>query len=202
MNSLPFDKANNWDSFPELRRALPWQTARSNNPVILFEATVGDSHWFVRLNDFPDEPAYTLLIDGTETLHFDDWPSFWEPRPPFPCSNKQHIKPLPLPENRGILAFTKKLLLHQFAPPYNGSLRCALVITVALLLLSSMATDGGGAYTVFSYLSLFFWIAGPIYTLIRPKPNLLDRILIALGPITPLLMLLLIVIATSVVSHK
>jgi hypothetical protein len=44
-----------------------------NNPGILFEAAVADSRWLVRLNDFPDEPLYTLLIDDTETLHFEDW---------------------------------------------------------------------------------------------------------------------------------
>jgi hypothetical protein len=83
MSTLPYDTANNWSDFPDVCRSAPWRTARSNNPVTLFEAAVGASQWFVRLNDFPDEPQYTLLIDDTETLHFDDWPSFWG-TPPSP----------------------------------------------------------------------------------------------------------------------
>jgi len=42
--------------------------------------------WTIRLNDFPDEPAYTLMIDIEEIIHFDDWPDFWD-RPEFPEMN-------------------------------------------------------------------------------------------------------------------
>lgn len=31
----------------------------------------------VRLNDFPDEALYSLLVDGTVVAHFDDWPALW-----------------------------------------------------------------------------------------------------------------------------
>lgn len=33
--------------------------------------------YLIRLNDFPDEHLYTLLIDGKEIAHFDDWPQSW-----------------------------------------------------------------------------------------------------------------------------
>jgi hypothetical protein len=37
-----------------------------------------DQHlWIIRLNDFPDEPLYTLIIDDNEIRSFDDWPSCW-----------------------------------------------------------------------------------------------------------------------------
>jgi len=49
----------------------------------MFEAEVEGLHWTIRLNDFPDEPAYTVLIDGDEVMHFDDWPPVWT-RPEFP----------------------------------------------------------------------------------------------------------------------
>jgi hypothetical protein len=51
----------------------------------MFEAEVGDSRWTVRLNDFPDEPCHTVLIDGDEVMHFDDWPWIWT-CPDFPLS--------------------------------------------------------------------------------------------------------------------
>ena len=38
----------------------------------------------IRLNDFPAEPLYTLLIDGVATQDLDDWPATWGalPSPP------------------------------------------------------------------------------------------------------------------------
>lgn len=50
---------------------------------IVAEATVEGKPWTVRINDFPDEPLFTLLIAGVEVMHFDDWPEFWH-RPEFP----------------------------------------------------------------------------------------------------------------------
>lgn len=41
-------------------------------------ATVGDSQWKLRLNDFPEEPLLTLFIDDREWGHLDDWPAAWE----------------------------------------------------------------------------------------------------------------------------
>lgn len=32
----------------------------------------------VRLNDFPDEKMYSLIIDGDSLCSFDDWPKNWE----------------------------------------------------------------------------------------------------------------------------
>jgi len=45
-----------------------------------------ESQWKIRLNDFPDEPVYTLIINDAEVIHFDDWPGFWT-RPEFPDWN-------------------------------------------------------------------------------------------------------------------
>ena len=80
--SISFSIANNWADVPEVKRPISWITG-SVKDGICFTALVDVRAWQIRLNDFPDEPAYTLLIDGADILHFDDWPSFWI-RPDFP----------------------------------------------------------------------------------------------------------------------
>jgi len=31
----------------------------------------------LRVNDFPDDHLYTLIVDGDESISFDDWPETW-----------------------------------------------------------------------------------------------------------------------------
>jgi hypothetical protein len=31
----------------------------------------------IRINDFPDEHLYTLMVNDQEVVHFDDWPLCW-----------------------------------------------------------------------------------------------------------------------------
>ena len=77
MNKSSFNKSNNWDEFPELKQNLNWQKAPVNDSNIVYMVNAEGKEWQIRANDFPDEPCYTLIINKNETLHFDDWPSFW-----------------------------------------------------------------------------------------------------------------------------
>lgn len=52
------------------------QTGDMNTP---WEAGVAVGHqWQVRLNDFPDEYMYSLLIDGSLIGDFQEWPQAWD----------------------------------------------------------------------------------------------------------------------------
>jgi hypothetical protein len=42
-----------------------------------YTATVDGKTWTVRINDFPEEELYTLLIDGKAVLSFSDEPGNW-----------------------------------------------------------------------------------------------------------------------------
>jgi hypothetical protein len=78
--------ANDWEDHPEIRRPVRWVTG-PRSPEEVFVASVDGQHWAIRLNDFPDEPLYTLFVNGRTVLHFDDWPEWpgaWSEPPPFP----------------------------------------------------------------------------------------------------------------------
>jgi len=57
-------------------RPVLWRrTGKGEFPYV---ATVAGQDWLIRINDFPVEPMYTLLIDGREVGDFDDWPGGWQ----------------------------------------------------------------------------------------------------------------------------
>jgi hypothetical protein len=43
-----------------------------------YEAKEKGAYLLIRLNDFPAENLYTLLVDQREVANFDDWPPNWE----------------------------------------------------------------------------------------------------------------------------
>lgn len=52
-----------------------WDAARSELRVAWAE--VDGARWELAVNDFPDEPAYTLFVDGRAVASFDDLPRAW-----------------------------------------------------------------------------------------------------------------------------
>lgn len=47
------------------------------DPLTPYKAVVDGETWTIRINDFPAEHLYTLLVNGRETENFDDWPASW-----------------------------------------------------------------------------------------------------------------------------
>lgn len=73
---MDFDIADNWDDIPGLSdRNVPWQETQDSR--FPYRATVESQDWRLRMNDFPDEPLYTLIIEGREIIHFTKPPSGW-----------------------------------------------------------------------------------------------------------------------------
>ncbi len=54
------------------------QWAATGNAIVPYRANVGAQLWTIRVNDFPAEPLYTLLIDGRDVGSFNDWPAAWQ----------------------------------------------------------------------------------------------------------------------------
>lgn len=58
-----------------LEQRVDWTSTA--DPQIPWEAAVDGANWQVRLNDFPDETMYSLLIQGAEIGDFQEWPAAW-----------------------------------------------------------------------------------------------------------------------------
>jgi len=59
----------------KLARAVAW--APTDDVYFPWSAQVDGAPWRVRINDFPDEPMYSLEIDGDIVGDFNDWPVQW-----------------------------------------------------------------------------------------------------------------------------
>ncbi len=59
-----------------LEEKVSWR--RGPDPNYPYEAEINGDKLVVRLNDFPDESLYTLLVNDEEAAKFDDWPSQWQ----------------------------------------------------------------------------------------------------------------------------
>lgn len=59
-----------------LARPLTWY--RSGDVDFPWDTEVDGVKWRVRINDFPDEPMYSLVIGDNEIGPFHDWPANWE----------------------------------------------------------------------------------------------------------------------------
>ncbi len=53
------------------------QWTATGDEVAPFRASVNGENWVIRINDFPAEHLYSLVVDGHEAKHFDDWPPTW-----------------------------------------------------------------------------------------------------------------------------
>ena len=57
-------------------RIIVWEA--TGQPDMPYSATSECSRLQIRLNDFPAEALYSLMIDGQEGGDFDDWPPCWK----------------------------------------------------------------------------------------------------------------------------
>jgi len=57
-------------------KTLSWSS--TEDAEFIHSMELNGKTFYIRLNDFPDEQMYTLIYDGIELLHFDDWPENWQ----------------------------------------------------------------------------------------------------------------------------
>ena len=50
---------------------------KTEDALFPYESTFNSHTLMLRLNDFPEEPMYTLIVDNEDCESFDNWPSSW-----------------------------------------------------------------------------------------------------------------------------
>ena len=58
-----------------LKRKITWKSGA--DPLYPYRAEYEGGQCLVRINDFPDDHLYTLIVNDREVAHFDDWPLCW-----------------------------------------------------------------------------------------------------------------------------
>jgi len=69
--------------YPWTDIAIVWE--HSGDGEFPYRATVEGQTLTIRVNDFPDEPLYTLFVGDIEFEDLEDWPPLWV-RPGIPQS--------------------------------------------------------------------------------------------------------------------
>jgi len=58
-----------------LEEKIVWK--QSINPLYPYVADFQGERCLIRINDFPDDNLYTLIVNDREVASFDDWPKPW-----------------------------------------------------------------------------------------------------------------------------
>jgi hypothetical protein len=57
------------------KESITWEETR--DPEYPYSAKVNQNNYLIRLNDFPDESLYTLIVNNEEIEDLEDWPELW-----------------------------------------------------------------------------------------------------------------------------
>lgn len=59
-----------------LSAAIRWK--QTENPRFPYTSDFNGERLTIRVNNFPDEPLYTLIVNETRELDFEDWSVNWK----------------------------------------------------------------------------------------------------------------------------
>ena len=61
-----------------LRQSLPLAWVATGDGEFPYRTEHNARTFTIRINDFPAEPLYTLMVDGIAVEDFEDWPKAWQ----------------------------------------------------------------------------------------------------------------------------
>ena len=81
-----------------------------------------------------------------------------------------------------ILDVRRETRMRSFPPVYQRSIEAALICQVLCVLLALMILDTGVFAVQYLVLSLAFWVLAGIFMFVRGDPSMIERMIIAGGP--------------------
>ena len=70
---MPLSDEVDWAAAQNYRLPVVWRRRLLGG----FKARVRGQNWVLRLNNFPDEPLFSLFINGRHVLDSSEWPPEW-----------------------------------------------------------------------------------------------------------------------------
>lgn len=58
-----------------LEEKIIWKS--TTDPLYPYRADFAGEQCLLRINDFPEDHLYTLIVNEREVITFDDWPQHW-----------------------------------------------------------------------------------------------------------------------------
>jgi hypothetical protein len=58
-----------------LEEKIIWKPG--TDPLYPYRADFEGARCLIRINDFPNDHLYTLIVNDREVVDFDDWPQYW-----------------------------------------------------------------------------------------------------------------------------
>lgn len=59
-----------------IKKIIKWE--RTDDPLFPFKAMLEKNELKIGINDFPDEPLYSVYVNGKKTFDLDSWPVLWK----------------------------------------------------------------------------------------------------------------------------
>ena len=57
-------------------RIIKWKS--TGDALFPFKSVVEENELAIGINDFPDEPLYSLYVNGKKVSDFNSWPAMWQ----------------------------------------------------------------------------------------------------------------------------
>ena len=58
-------------------QALSLEWSETGDPDFPYVSFAGNATLWLRINDFPEEPLFSLFVDGRHVADLEDWPPNW-----------------------------------------------------------------------------------------------------------------------------
>ena len=73
---MPLPGEVDWSTALDYRVSVVWRRRLFGG----YKARVGGRSWVLKMNNFPEEPLWSLYVNGRHVFDFTEWPPEWTKR--------------------------------------------------------------------------------------------------------------------------